>query len=168
MKCPIESREGPALLLEYTSRKLDTESAAALEQHLESCRACQDFVHSQSAVWNALDLWEAPPVTAGFDGRLYRRIERQVSWWEMLIRPFRPALRHAIPLAAAAGVVIMAAVLLERPSGVPATAAETRSVQVETLQPDQVEHALAEVEMLDQFNHLMRLDSADAKPTPKM
>lgn len=168
MKCPIESREGPALLLEYTSRKLDTESTAALEQHLESCGACRDFVHSQSAVWNALDIWEAPPVTPGFDSRLYRRIEQQVSWWEMLIRPFRPALRHAMPLAAAAGVVIMAAVLLERPSGVPVAAVGTRSVQVETLPPDQVEHALAEVEMLDQFNHLMRLDSADAKPTPKM
>lgn len=155
-------------MLEYTSRKLGAQSAAALEQHLESCRRCQDFVHSQSAVWNALDLWEAPPVTPGFDSRLYRQIERQVSWWEMLIRPFRPALRHAMPLAAAAGVVIMAAVLLERPSGVPVVAVGTRSVQVETLPPDQVEHALAEVEMLDQFNHLMRLDSADAKPTPKM
>lgn len=167
MKCPIESREGPAQLLQYTSRKLDTEAAAALEQHMESCQVCRDFVHGQSAVWNALDLWEAPPVTSGFDSRLYRRIEQQVSWWEMVIRPFRPALRHAMPLAAAAGVVIMAAVLLERPSGVP-VAADPRSAQVETLQPDQVEHALAEVEMLDQFNHLMRPDSSDTKPTPKM
>ena len=134
---------------------------------MESCPACRDFVHIQSTVWNALDLWEAPPVTPGFDNRLYRRIEQQVSWWEMWIRPFRPALRHAMPLAAAAGVVIMAAVLLERPAGVPA-AVDTRSAQVETLQPEQVEHALAEVEMLDQFNHLMRPDSSDAKPTPKM
>ena len=134
---------------------------------MESCRACRDFVRSQGAVWDAHDLWEAPPATSDFDSRLYRRIEQQVSWWEMWIRPFRPALRHAMPLAAAAGVVIMAAVLLERPSAVP-VAVDTRSAQVETLPPEQVEHALAEVEMLDQFNHLMRFDSSDSKPTPKM
>ena len=56
-------------------------------------------------------------------------------------------------------------ILLEnRPSAVPAVANAPYTVQAEPLQPDQVEHALAEVEMLDQFNHLMRSDSADGNP----
>ena len=90
MNCPIESPEGPALLLAYGSRRLDAHAAAALEQHLESCSACREFVAGQSAVWNALDLWEAAPVSPDFDRRLYRRIEEQVAWWELLLRPFRP------------------------------------------------------------------------------
>jgi len=163
MNCPFESQEGSALLLAYSSRKLDAQAVAPLEQHLESCAVCRDFVRGQSAVWNALDLWEAAPVSADFDRRLYQRIEQQVSWWDMLVGPFRPAIRHALPLAAAAGVVIMAGILLDRPSAAPAVA-DTYGAQVEVLQPDQVEHALAEVEMLDQFNHLMRSDPADSNP----
>lgn len=162
MKCPIESPEGAAILLAYSSNKLDAPARAQLAHHLESCAGCREFVRAQSAVWSALDLWEAEPVSTDFDRRLYRRIEQQVSWWDMLLRPFRPAIQHALPIAAAAGVVIMAGILLDRPSAVPA-AHEDRA-QVETLQPDQVEHALAEVEMLDQFNHLMRSESTDSNP----
>jgi hypothetical protein len=163
MKCPIETQEGSALLLTYSSGKLDVQTQALLGLHVESCPACREFVRSQSELWNALDLWEAPPVSADFDRRLYQRIEEQVSWWDTLLRPFRPAFRHALPIAAAAGVIIMAGVLLDRPSAVP-VASESSSAQVETPQPDQVEHALAEVEMLDQFNHLMRSDSPDSNP----
>ena len=163
MKCPIESPGGAAILLAYSSNKLEGPSRAQLAPHVESCAACREFVRAQSAVWNALDLWEAEPVSTDFDRRLYRRIEQQVSWWDMLIRPFRPGIRHALPIAAAAGVVIMAGLLLDRPSAVP-VANDDRAAQVETLQPDQVEHALAEVEMLDQFNHLMRSESTDSSP----
>jgi len=161
MKCPFETPEGPALLLTYSSGKLDDQSKTLIESHVNSCAACREFVHGQSALWSALDVWEAPAVSADFDRRLYRRIEQEVSWWDLLLRPFRPVFQRALPLTAAAGVVLMATVLLNGPSEIPV--AETHSAQVEALQPDQVEHALAEVEMLDQFNHLMRSDS-DSSP----
>jgi hypothetical protein len=38
------------------------------------------------------------------------------------------------------------------------------TAQVEGLQPDQVVHALDEMEVLDQFNHMMKPDSS----TPRM
>jgi len=161
MKCPFETAEGPALLLTYSTGNLDEPTKSLLEGHVESCPACREFVHGQSALWSALDVWEAPEVSADFDRRLYQKIEQQVSWWDLLVRPFRPAFRHALPVAAAAGVVLMATVLLDRPAVSPAP--ETHTAQVEALQPDQVEHALAEIEMLDQFNHLMRSDS-DSHP----
>jgi hypothetical protein len=161
MKCPFETPEGKGLLLSYSSGKLDEPSKVQLQQHVEWCGACKEFVLGQSALWSALDAWEAPEVSADFDRRLYQKIEQQVSWLDLLVRPFRPAFRHALPFAAAAGVVLMAGFLLDRPSAVPVQ--ETHSAQVETLQPDQVEHALAEIEMLDQFNHLMRSDS-DSSP----
>ena len=162
MKCPLDTQEGSALLLAYSSGKLDGPARAELGTHIESCAACGAFVHGQTALWSALDLWEAPAVSPDFDRRLYRRIEQEVSWLDMLVRPFRPLFRHALPLAAAAGVVIMAGILLDRPSAAPRP--EPRTAQVEPLRPDQVEHAVAEIEMLDQFNHLMRANASDSSP----
>ncbi len=165
MHCPLESQEGSALLLAYSSGTLEPESAVRLQRHLEACPGCRQFVEDQTAVWQALDSWEAPPVSADFDRRLYQRIERQVSWWDLLIRPFRPLIpSRSLPIAAAAGVLVMAGFLLDRPAVAPAPSPQ--SAQVEALQPDQVQHAVDEVEMLNQFNHLMRSEPAGA--TSKM
>ncbi len=166
MNCPLENQEGSALLLAYSANRLEPERAVAVQRHMEACPACRHFVESQSTVWEALDMWKAEPVSADFDRRLYQRIERQVSWWDMLLRPFRPLLMNqGLPIAAAAGVLIMAGVLLDRQAPVPVVPPQ-QSAQVEALQPDQVEHAIDEVEMLNRFNHLMRSDPAD--PNSKM
>jgi hypothetical protein len=77
------------------------------------------------------------------------------------LRPLNPLFSHAVPIAAAAGVVIMAGLLLNRPAAIPPAVAP-ESAQVETLQPDQVEHALDDMEMLREFNHLVP-DTADPK-----
>jgi anti-sigma factor RsiW len=163
MKCPIETRENAELLLAYCSRKLDAESTAILERHMEICPACREFSSGQRAVWEALDAWEAAPVTLDFDRRLYRRIDREVSWWNLLVRPFRPVLlRQGLPIAAAACLVVVAGVLLERPAGSP-SAAQPQSAQVEALQPDQVEPALDAMHMLGEFSYRVRGDAADSK-----
>src|ERR1039458_8261413 len=108
MKCPIETRENAELLLAYCTRKLDAESTAMLERHMEICPACREFSSGQRAVWEALDAWEATPVTLDFDRRLYRRIDREVSWWQLLMRPLGPALvRRGLPIAAAACLIVM-------------------------------------------------------------
>src|SRR5581483_4149182 len=152
MNCPLETQESSALLLAYSSGRLDSENAIAVRRHLDACPACTKFVDQQAAVWEALELWKAEPVSADFDRRLYQRIEQQVSWWDMLLRPFRPLFGHqGLPIAAAAGVLIMAGLLLDRPTP-PAVAPQ--SAQVEALQPEQVIHAVDEVEMLSQFNRL--------------
>ena len=163
MKCPIETRENADLLLAYCDRKLDAESTATLERHMEICPACREFASGQRAVWEALDAWEAPPVTPDFDRRLYRRIDREVSWWHLLMRPLRPVLlRQGLPIAAAACLVVMAGVLLERPAGVP-PAIHPESAQVEVLQPDQVEPALDAMQMLGEFSYRVRGDASDSK-----
>jgi anti-sigma factor RsiW len=163
MRCLKEGRENAELLLAYCSGKLDAEGAAAIGKHVENCAACREFVRGQQAVWSALDAWEAAPVSADFDRRLYRRIDLEVSWWDRLIRPFRPMLvRQGIPVAASAFLVIMASVLLDRPAAVP-PADESESAQVEALQAEQVEHALDEIEMLHEFNHQMRTEATESK-----
>ena len=163
MKCPIDTRENAELLLAYCTRKLDAESTAILERHMEICPACREFAGGQRAIWEALDTWEAAPVTADFDRRLYRRIDREVSWWDLLVRPLAPAvLRRGLPIAAAASLLVMAGVLLQRPAGAPPTA-QPQSAQLETLQPDQVEPALDAMHMLGEFSHRVPGDAADSK-----
>ena len=110
MKCPIDSHENAELLLAYCARKLDPEIQAILERHLAVCPECREFQKNQEAVWQALDAWEAMPVSTDFDRRLYRRIDQEqlhASWWSRLVRPFRPVIAlplmsRSVPLAAAA------------------------------------------------------------------
>lgn len=166
MNCPLENQESAALLLAYSSNRLDADRAVLLQRHVESCPACRRFVENQAAVWEALDLWKPEPVSADFDRRLYQRIEQQVSRWDMLLRPFRPLLTHrGLPIAATAALLVMAGILVDHRAEVNPVQPQ-QSAQVETLQPDQVKHALDEVEMLNQFNHLMRSEPAD--PNEKM
>ena len=160
MNCPLETRENAEQLLDYCTRKLDPQTAAILEQHIAMCPACRQFAANQQAVWQALDAWEAEPVSADFDRRLYQRIEEQVSWWERLMRPLRPVALHWNVAASTAGVVVVltAGLLLNRPPA-PIIANEPPPAQVESVQPDQVEHALDAMDMLAEFDHHLKSGS---------
>jgi hypothetical protein len=134
-----------------------------LEEHMRGCPSCREFANSQKAVWDALESWEAVPVSADFDRRLYQRIEREVSWWDLLMRPFRPVLfRQGLPIAAMACLVLVAGLLMQHPSGIPQSTVP-ESAKVEAMPPDQVEHALDEMEMVREFNRLVRPDTAEPK-----
>ena len=161
MKCPLENRENSEILLEYSSRTLNGSDTQRLEAHLGECQACRDFVRGQRAVWEALDGWEAEPVSADFDRRLFQRIEREVSWWRRMRGHVGLLLGYpALSLAAVAALLLMA-VWLERPS--PSRAPAPAPVQANMLQPDQVVEGLDEMEILDQFNHMMKPDSSATK-----
>jgi anti-sigma factor RsiW len=143
-------------------RALDGETAAAIEAHVHACPACARILAGQRSVSEALDLWEAPPVSADFDRRLYRRIEQEVPWWDFLLRPFRPRLgARFLPITAAAGLLVAAGLWIERPGEVPAPA--SRSAQVDALPPDQAASALEDMQMVQEFSNLVRQDSADPR-----
>jgi anti-sigma factor RsiW len=163
MRCPSEYRENAEWLLAHASRKLDAERAAVLEQHIAHCPACREYAAAQFAVWEALEAWGAPEVSADFDRRLYQRIDREVSWWDLLIRPFRPAfVNRFVPVAAAACMLIAAGVLLQHPDGTPAMA-PPQSAQVEALPPDQAANALQEMQMMQEFSSVVRSDSSEPR-----
>ena len=158
----MECGENADLLLKFAAGRLDAEARAHLERHMEVCPACCEFAGGQRAVWEALDAWESAPVSPDFDRHLYRRIEREVSWWDRVLRPFRPALiRRGLPIAAAAGLALMAGIVVDR-SIVVRPAPEKSSIQVESLRPDQVESAVEDMEMLQEINGLVRPDSAES------
>lgn len=160
MKCPREFGES-ADLLAYTAGRLDESRAAALERHLQSCAGCREFVAGQRAVWQALDAWEAAPISSDFDRDLYRLIEQRGGWWNRLIEALRlPPARRLVPAAAALCLVVAAGWMVEqRPALQPAPAAGV--AKVDALQPEQVEHAFDDMQMLSDFTHATRSDAGE-------
>jgi len=157
----MECGENADLLLEFVAGRLEAEGRLRLERHLEVCPACRQFAGGQRAVWDTLDAWEAAPVSPDFDRRLYRRIEQEASWWDRILGPFRPvALRRGLPIAAVAGLVLMAGIMVVDRSIVAPPAPEKASIQVESLRPDQAESALEDMQMLHEINGLAPPNSA--------
>ena len=102
MRCPMESREGADLVLDYCARRLDTEKTAWFERHLAGCASCRELVAAQKQVWEALDYWDALPMPRNFDRRLEWRIEAEErkQWFHRMYgAPVTAWLRSAIPVA---------------------------------------------------------------------
>jgi anti-sigma factor RsiW len=155
MKCPIETGQVEGVLLAYSSGELNTQETEEFEDHLRLCVSCREKASAQVAAWSALDLWEAPAVSADFDRQLHARIENEVSWWDRLMRPV--LVRRGLPVAAAAAAII-AAVLVVQPSAPPSPAVP-ESAQVQAVSPDQAEHALQDMEALRDFSHLLHSEA---------
>jgi anti-sigma factor RsiW len=165
MNCPLETPETADLLLEYCARSLSPESTAILERHIAVCPACRHFADGQRAVWEALDSWEAEPVSADFDRRLYSRIESETSWRERVWRAVRPIFAYrGIPAAATACLLVTAGVVMldhsVRP--VPAPPVNPDSAVVE-VQADQVETALDAMDVLSEFNRKANPENPQSK-----
>ncbi|HEX4133513.1 MAG TPA: hypothetical protein VHY84_02730 [Bryobacteraceae bacterium] len=154
MNCPLQTEETD-LLLDYSAGRLDAARAAALTQHMEQCAACAAFRTEQTAVWNALDLWEPAPVSMDFNRRLWQRIDAAAAapWYQSL----RDSLRFtnwkpAIPLAAAV-IVIAAGFLLDHPGQQARTPEPGVSVtNVSLREADQVEQTLDDIQLLQQLD----------------
>jgi len=162
MNCPLEIPEDRQVLVDYSARKLVAGRAATLQRHMESCAGCREFAAGQRAIWEALDQWEVAPVSQDFNRKLYARIEQEVSWWDRLARPFRPLMvRRGLPVAAAACLLVVAGVLIDRPAGSPLPTKDM--AQVEAVQPEQLEQALDTMDMLSEFSHKVRTENPESK-----
>jgi anti-sigma factor RsiW len=157
----MECRENAELLVKYAAGELDGESLARFERHLETCAGCREAAAKQRAVWNSLDAWAAPAVSADFEAKLALRIGRETGWWERLLEAMRPAMiRRGVPIAALAGLAITAAVFLDRSASV--RPAETPGALVEPIRADQQESVVEDMQMLEEFNGLTHPDPADS------
>lgn len=165
MSCSLGTRDHAELLLAYSSGKLDEAKTAFVERHIAGCEACREVVRGQQMLWEALDTWEAEPVSADFNRRLYQRIEAQVPWWDRLLNPLRPLVFHkGVPLAAAACLVVFAGAILDRTAAPPRPANSASQVAtVDGLQPEQVVNALDEMQALSRFNDLMKIETPESK-----
>ncbi|HOK45693.1 MAG TPA: zf-HC2 domain-containing protein [Bryobacteraceae bacterium] len=137
MECQVRAREDAAVLMDYCAGRLDPRAAAALDEHVAVCEDCTRWVESQRAMLAALDEWAAPPVSPGFNRRLFEKLEAESrpAWWRLHLRP-------ALSLAGIAALAI----------GLLLTRAPAPVMQADTLDPDRLELALEDAEMLRQLS----------------
>lgn len=161
MNCPLHANEGAEILLDYCSRQLEPEMASVLESHVADCSDCRQVVEAQQQVWNALDAFEAMPVSTDFDRKLWARIdaeEAQPSWrqlwsrisagpalgWSNFLFGWKPALVAATACAAIAAIMITTTPVTRPISDHPIMNGDSKVVE-------SVESALDDVDMLDQI-----------------
>jgi anti-sigma factor RsiW len=142
----MHTGEGTEVFIAYGAQALPPELELAFSEHLKDCEACRRAAEAQKEVWNALDAWEAQPVSSNFDARLYERIAREAEppWWHAF--RFRWTIRPALPLAAVFAALLVAFVLRDTP-------AEQRSAvtQPDSIDIEKVEQALDDLSMLSQL-----------------
>lgn len=141
MECPIDRKR--EVLIAYCAARLPADEAEAVELHLRECPQCERFVRGQSAVWNRLGEFDAPPVSENFDRLLWARIEsgQHDRWWQFPL--WKPVLSLAL-----ACLLIIAAVLVRR-SALPAV---PQQVQAEAMDAEHIERALDDFEMLRELD----------------
>lgn len=154
VRCPIQSGEGAAMLLDYVDRRLDSASTLELDRHIAGCVSCQELVAAQRAVWQALDTWNSEPVSADFNRKLFDRIEteranplwrRAFAWLTEASLPFQ--FRPAMPLAAAC-MMLVAGFLFRAPREADIVRQELKT---ELTEIEAVENTLDDIEMLRQL-----------------
>jgi hypothetical protein len=158
MNCPLRRVETTDLLLEYSARRLGAARAAALERHLEVCAECSAFLVGQNAVWDALDVWEPPPVSMDFNRRLWQRIElrkggrvAELPWYRGLFDALRAAnWKPVFPMAVAVRVIAGGFLLDHRGERVVAPDAATPGVSI--IEADQLEQTLDDIQLLRQLD----------------
>lgn len=157
MTCPLQSRENADVLLDYCGRKLNPEASAELERHIESCADCQSFANGQRLVWETLDAWDAAPLSMDFDRRLYGKIEERgmARWWATALERFRGSFKPAAALAAVC-LTVVALTLMDQPRGSVVLSSATQAA--ESIEIEQVETTLEDMEMLRQLEVLARQD----------
>ena len=168
MNCPIRNltgadQETAEVLLAYTARRLDPARTALLESHMDSCPNCAEFRAGQDLVWQALDAWEALPVTPDFNRRLYQRIdaEQAAPWYRRLFTTPWASWKPALPLAAAC-LVVAAGFVMDHPVST-MSQAPVSAIRVTVTEAEQVETALDDIQLLRQLD-----SSASSGPTESM
>jgi len=145
MTCFTKNDNGTEILLDYCSATASPKVVTAVEAHAQACQQCRDLIAAQRGVFESLDQWQAPEVSANFDQRLYARIAEQRPqpfWtaWFNGISLWKPALAGGLACAALALVLLMPG-----PHEVPRTDASKR---IEHVDMDQVEQALEDLDLL--------------------
>lgn len=155
MTCPLQTGNED-VLLDYCARSLDAERQAMLEQHLAHCEECAAMTRRQSALWDALDAYDADPISPAFDRALFARIEavERVSPWQRMwasVQDYlqgQPVWKPVLSIAAASAVV--AVVILVKDDQTRSTAHRSPAV-VDVRDIEQAERALEDLEMLRQL-----------------
>jgi hypothetical protein len=142
MRCPLQTDETAGLLLDYSARRLDAASTAALERHMEVCAECRQFGEGQNALWTLLESWEPEETSLDFQRRFWASAaeEDRRRWWNGI------SWKPAVPVTALCALLLVGTLRT-------APAPEPAPVGVEA---EHIEQALADLDMLAQLQPPMK------------
>jgi hypothetical protein len=162
MKCPLETGKSPELLLEYPTGRLDPAVQVALEEHVAVCADCRQAIEGHTAVWEALDSWEAAPVSMDFNHRLWQKIDRAeasrafFSLRRFDLSRFNVSWKPALPVA----LLLVAGAFMFQGSHEPFPIQSVAGTSGVTFtEVDQVESALDDLQLLQQLDSVTKPDS---------
>jgi hypothetical protein len=154
MQCPLKASHDGSLLLDYCAHRLSADTAAAFERHIAVCDACGLAATDQQRVWSTLETWEAAPISADFDRALYARIDQhdRRNWWQHIGDRLAHGVgwKPAVSVAAAC-VTLIAAIVISVPDRRPNIPLQESS-RIDSLDAEQVERTLEDLEMLKQLS----------------
>lgn len=155
MECLRSSKSGAEILLDYCSGALEPGQVAEVTRHIENCAECASAVEAQRELWETLDRWKAPAVSADFNQRLYARIARENEaplwrrWVRRLTQPATPYAWWKPAAVAMACAVLTLGFLVETPHATEAPApAANAQIESEHVDIEQVANALEELDLL--------------------
>jgi anti-sigma factor RsiW len=154
MNCPLQQEKNPAVLLDYSAGRLAPDKAAAFERHMKICPDCAGIGMEQKAVWDALGSWEAGPVNADFNRRLWQRIDaaNAAPWYRQLARSLRfTSWKPAVPLAAAV-LMVAAGFVLDHSASRTSVRGTPAADSVSVGDANRVEQTLEDIQLLHQFD----------------
>jgi hypothetical protein len=117
------------LLSASIDRELRPAESAALETHLEACAECRGLLGDFRRLDKAIASEPVPPVPVGFEERILAELSRRPPV------PARPFWRQALPLAAAASLVMAVLLWSERPDRLPGLSDSTPATATDALAP---------------------------------
>ncbi len=151
----MNTKENSEILLDYASGKLNPAMASQFESHMKSCADCRAFSLAQKSTWDSLDTWDAAPVSADFDRKLYERINRHENsgwfnrlwYWVM----WRPAFSGPVVPIATACVTLVVGAMLYLPVSKPIVNLQSPPSRMESSDLEQIETTLEDMEMFRQL-----------------
>ena len=167
MNCPVQTNQSTDLLIDYCAGTLPLGVATEVERHIAICTECGEFIRAQQQVWSALDTLETEPISADFDRRLYTASVKQSGRPGGIGSPATYRLEPALSLGPACVAVVVALVVngaankpvpqqtspptVHQASAQPASAPH-EEVRADSVEPEQLERALEDMEMLKQLS----------------
>ena len=150
MRCQYETEDQIDVLLDYSAGRLDAARVRLLEQHMTECAGCAAFRLEQREIWQTLDEFAAPSLSADFNRGVWRKIEAASAepWYRNLGRVLREgAWKPVFPLTATVLLIAAGFVFDHRDSNAPSAVPTVTVAEAE-----QVQNTLEELQLLQNLN----------------
>lgn len=156
IECKRKPGPSSEQLLDFCSERLQAPTRALVQAHLDLCPECREQVRQQLVVASALDQWQVPELSSGFNRELWAKLDAEPArsafpaWLSLSGKK-----RFAFPAVALVVALALFAFFTASfqpgpgPSQVPVQAQGGSGVDI--LEAEQAEQVLEDLEMLDEL-----------------